>query len=67
MDIGSYDELIATHIATVEGLRDYIGADSLAYLSYDGMLAAVEGADAEGAPGHCTGCFSGVYPIQHDI
>lgn len=55
MDIGSYDELIATHVHTVEGLRDYIGADSLAYLSYEGLVSAVEGNDTEGAPGHCTG------------
>ena len=66
VDIGSYEELIATHIATVEGLREYIGAESLAYLSYEGMLSAVEGADKEGAPGHCTGCFNGVYPIKFD-
>ena len=67
VDIGSYDELIVTHVKTVEGLRDYIGADSLAYLSYEGMVAAVEGGDEPGnQQKHCTGCFNGVYPIEHD-
>ena len=68
VDIGSYDELIATHVHTVEGLRDYIGADSLAYLSYEGLVAAVEGVDEPGtAPGHCSGCFTGKYPIEFDL
>jgi amidophosphoribosyltransferase len=54
-------------VKTVEGLRDYIGADSLAYLSYEGMVAAVEGGDEPGnQQKHCTGCFNGVYPIEHD-
>ena len=51
----------------MEGLREYIGADSLAYLSHEGMVAAVEGGDAPGNTSkHCTGCFNGVYPILHD-
>ena len=37
-----------------------IGADSLAYLSHEGLLAAV--GDAAGDR-HCTACFSGRYPV----
>lgn len=77
VDIGSYDELIAHKITDVRALCDYIGADSLAFLSHDGMLAAVrEGIDIKdgftAAPdgrsliGHCTACFSGEYPLHVD-
>ena len=52
-------ELIAsTH--GVEEIRRFVEADSLAYLSHEGLLAA-----ADDAPGrrHCTACFSGRYPV----
>lgn len=69
MDIGTYEEILATREPTVEGIRAHIGADSLAYLSHDGMVAAVkEGAkNADGQSGHCTACFSGEYPVEHDF
>jgi amidophosphoribosyltransferase len=53
-------ELIASS-HTVEETRQYIGADSLAYLSQEGLLRAVE----DEMPGrrHCTACFSGRYPV----
>ncbi|PYQ49197.1 MAG: amidophosphoribosyltransferase [Acidobacteria bacterium] len=52
-------ELIAaTH--AVEDIRQSIGADSLAYLSHEGLLAAV--GDPQGQR-HCTACFSGRYPV----
>lgn len=41
VDIGTYEELISTSHPSVESIRAYIGADSLAYLSHDGMMAAV--------------------------
>ena len=68
MDIGSYDELVTSRCTTVEAIREHIGADSLAYLSQAGMVTAVEGGDVPGVPaaGHCAGCFTGVYPIEHD-
>jgi len=43
-----------------EQIRDFVGADSLGYLSHEGLLAAVD--DASGAR-HCTACFSGRYPV----
>ena len=52
-------ELIASS-HTVPEIRDWIGADSLAYLSNEGMLAAV--GDPQGTR-HCTACFSGNYPV----
>ncbi len=58
IDTPSPDELIAaTH--SIEETRKYIGADSLGYLSIEGMYRAV------GAPreNHCDACFSSVYKI----
>ena len=44
----------------MEEIRRYIEADSLGYLSREGLLAAV-GEDAQHR--HCTACFSGRYPV----
>jgi amidophosphoribosyltransferase len=52
-------ELIASR-NTVEEIRQYIGADSLAYLSPEGLLRAVNDSSGER---HCTACFTGKYPV----
>jgi amidophosphoribosyltransferase len=52
-------ELIASSHSTEE-IRRSIGADSLAYLTHEGLLAAI--GDAKGDR-HCTACFSGRYPV----
>jgi amidophosphoribosyltransferase len=52
-------ELIASS-HSVEEIRRFIGADSLAYLSHEGLLKAVED---EGGRKHCTACFSNRYPV----
>ena len=50
-------ELIAaTH--TIEEIKDFLGADSVAYLSHDGLMAAVGSGD-----GYCSSCYTGVYPV----
>ena len=70
VDIGTYEEILATQVKDVEGMRAYIGADSLQFLSHEGMLEAVrEGLPEEDRTGdrHCTACFSGEYPVQLDI
>jgi amidophosphoribosyltransferase len=56
IDISSRGELIASS-HSVEKIRHYIEADSLAYLSVKGMLSAVPGGDLQ-----CTACFTGDYP-----
>ncbi len=59
IDTPTRGELIAsTH--SIDEIRESIGADSLAYLSNEGLLAAV--GDATGDR-HCTACFSGRYPV----
>jgi len=70
VDIGNYDEILATHLKTIEEMREYIEADTLAFLSHDGMMTAVrEGiANHEGRKvGHCSACFTGIYPLEHDF
>ncbi|MEX1130050.1 MAG: amidophosphoribosyltransferase [Vicinamibacterales bacterium] len=58
VDTPSRSELIgATH--TVEEVRKYVEADSLAYLSLNGLKAAVGGDQSS----YCTSCYTGVYPV----
>jgi amidophosphoribosyltransferase len=58
VDTPSRSELIAaTH--TIEEIRKYVEADSLAYLSIEGLRAAV--GSEQGS--YCTSCYTGVYPV----
>jgi len=57
VDMGSYDELIAAN-HSVEEIRQLVGADSLAYLSLESMMAAIKAKD-----GYCNACFTGQYPL----
>ena len=59
IDTPRRSELIASHQG-VEEIRKYVAADSLAYMSHEGLLKAVK--DPEGKR-HCTACFSGRYPV----
>ena len=58
VDMATLGELIAYN-KTVDEIRDYIGADSLAYLSVEGLLQAVRAPDKT----YCNGCLTGKYPI----
>ncbi len=50
-------ELIAaTH--TLEEIRTYLGADSVGYLSLEGLMSAV------GTKGYCSSCYTGIYPVE---
>jgi amidophosphoribosyltransferase len=60
IDTPSKQELIAAN-KSVEEIRRYIEADSLAYLSLDGLLNAARG-DLD--IGYCTACFTGNYPTK---
>src|SRR2546425_1264123 len=54
----SKKELIAAN-KSVDEIREFIGADSLAYLSMEGMKKAC----GEGeSVGYCTACYTGTYP-----
>jgi amidophosphoribosyltransferase len=58
VDTPRRSELIAaTH--TLEEIRKYLDADSVAYLSLEALTAGVKG----GRSKYCTSCYTGVYPV----
>src|SRR5438270_3295547 len=60
VDTPSKNQLIAAN-KSVDEIRQYIGADSLSYLSLDGMKTAC----AEGLKtNYCTACYTGLYPTE---
>src|SRR5665811_1547551 len=59
IDFATRAELIATGLS-VEEIRASIQADSLGFLSLEGMIGATE----QQASRLCTACFTGSYPIQ---
>jgi amidophosphoribosyltransferase len=60
VDTPSKKELIAAN-KSVDEIREFIGADSLAYLSVEGLKAAC--GDGEKAT-YCTACYTGSYPTS---
>ena len=58
VDMATKAELIAS-TNSVNEIREFIGADSLGFLSEEGLLEAVSGERSE----YCMGCFTGTYPI----
>ena len=58
IDTPRRDELIATTKST-EGIRRFVGADSLGYLSLEGMMAAIGGNPDE----YCTACWTDRHPV----
>ncbi|HEY5640945.1 MAG TPA: amidophosphoribosyltransferase [Dehalococcoidia bacterium] len=58
IDMATQWELIASR-QKVEEIRQHIGADSLTYLSLDGLMRAVE----QPRESFCTACFTGEYPM----
>jgi amidophosphoribosyltransferase len=59
MDTGTKSELLAANM-TVDEVREYLGADSLAYINLDRLV------EATGAPGagFCDACLTGLYPVE---
>lgn len=56
-DVPAKEQLIA-HNRTVEEVRQMIGADSLGYLKIERLSEMIDGMP------HCTGCFTGQYPME---
>jgi amidophosphoribosyltransferase len=52
------DLIAATH--TLEEIRKYVQADTLAYLSLEGLLSAV----GDHRTNYCTSCYTGQYPVE---
>ena len=61
VDMGAKECLIANN-RSIKEIQEYIGSDSLAFLTFDGMLQAMKD---EGAKcGFCCACFDGKYPCD---
>jgi amidophosphoribosyltransferase len=59
IDTPSRSELIAaTH--TIDEIREFLEADSVGYLSLEGLLTSV----GEGRRSYCTSCYTGQYPVE---
>ncbi|HET8796121.1 MAG TPA: amidophosphoribosyltransferase, partial [Thermoanaerobaculia bacterium] len=57
------DLIASSH--SLEEIRAFIEADSLGYLSEDGLLEAVKNGDDPRAL-YCTACFTGKYPLKQE-
>jgi len=60
VDTPSKRDLIAAN-NSVEEIRRYIEADSLAYLSLEGLIKSCDGGEGNQ---YCTACYTGNYPTQ---
>lgn len=63
IDTSSKEELIASK-NSVEELREIIGADTLTFLSVEGMVDAIGHEGDDSSRGHCLACFTGKYPTE---
>lgn len=59
IDMASREELIAAY-KTIPGVEAVINADSLGYVSHEGLVAAI-GIPKENL---CMGCLTGIYPLE---
>ena len=59
-DVDSEENLIACKYNSVDEICKYIGADSLAYISVDGIHKLANDLNCS----YCDGCFTGKYPIE---
>jgi amidophosphoribosyltransferase len=62
VDMGHDGDLMAARL-TIDEIRDLIGADSLHFLSEEGMMRAIEPTTDGATTGYCVGCFTGHYPM----
>ncbi len=62
--MGHDADLMASRLG-LEEMRAHIGADTLGFLSLEGMMRAITDAPAPSGPdGFCNACFTGRYPIE---
>lgn len=60
IDTDTRDQLMAANM-TLERMNEWIGSDSLAFITLDGLRASVPDVRH---PGFCEACFSGDYPVR---
>jgi amidophosphoribosyltransferase len=62
MDTGERSELLAANL-TVGQIQEYLGVDSLAYLTIDRLMEATGAVNA----GFCSACLTGEYPVAVEL
>ena len=62
MDTGERSELLAANL-TVGQIQEYLGVDSLAYLTIDRLMEATGAVNA----GFCSACLTGEYPVEVEL
>jgi amidophosphoribosyltransferase len=65
VDMGHDGDLMAARLR-VDEIRELIGADTLAFLSLEGMMRAIEPEHDGSETGYCNACFTGRYPMPVD-
>lgn len=60
IDFHRSSELIANKYGSIEKIREYLGVDSLGYLSLEGMLSCLKYPKNN----YCTACWTGKYPVR---
>ena len=63
IDFSTRGELIASN-KSVSELKDFLGLDSLSYLSLNGLLTSTGVENPEN--NFCKACFDGCYPVEFD-
>ena len=61
VDMSTREEMVA-HERTIDEIAEEVGADSLAYLSLDGVYEAIDTPPED----HCDACFTGRYPLGQE-
>ena len=59
IDMATKAELVASDLG-IEEIRQFVGADTLAYLSLPSLVRAT----SQASDGFCRACFDGIYPIE---
>ncbi len=67
MDFPSHDELMANQFDSIEEMGRWLGVDSLAYLTVDGLMTAVRTANEDNKLGYCNACFTANYPVPVEM
>ena len=62
IDMATKKELIASNMSTEE-ICNFVGADSLGYLSLEGLMKTMNKPSSE----YCTGCFTGNHPVPFQL
>ena len=66
MDFPSKTELFANQFPNVDAMAEWLGVDSIAYLSKEGLMKAVHKANSS-SNGYCNACFTQEYPTPVEV